>query len=236
MTKYTVSILCLFITNINFGQTTLTQVPQRFIEMTGHAEIEVVPDEIYLKITLREKLKKQDNAELELKEVQMKQVLLAKGIDLKNLSLLNEYSGFIQQWKKTPSILKTKDFILKLSDATKVGIVFQELDKIEIEDVSIHLLKHSRQDSLKKEMRIQAIKAAKTKIDYLLTSIEESKDKIMEVREINDEDDSMRNINQGRSNNSFNYNVSTDGGFESMETQFKKIKISAMVYLKYGLK
>jgi hypothetical protein len=85
-------------------------------------------------------------------------------------------------------------------------------------------------------MRIQAIKAAKYKIDYLLLAISESKDKLLEVKELTNEDEPILNINQERGHNRFNNTLDLAGGFELTETQFKKIKISAIIYLKYGLK
>lgn len=85
-------------------------------------------------------------------------------------------------------------------------------------------------------MRIQAIKSAKDKVDYLLSAIAESKDKLLEVREVIDENQSIIYTNQERSLNRLNNSISLGGGIESMETQFKKIKISAIMYLKYGLK
>ena len=166
----------------------------------------------------------------------MKQAIVSKGIDLKYLSIKDEISGYSNPWKKSNSILKKKDFILKLRDAKLIGIVFQEMDKLEIEDVSIYQIKYSKQDSLKQEMRIQAIKSAKDKVDYLLSAIAESKDKLIEVREVIDENQSIIYTNQERSLNRLNNSISLGGGIESMETQFKKIKISAIMYLKYGLK
>lgn len=236
MYKTIFSFICLFTSNIIFTQVSTTSSPQRFIEMTGRSEIEVVPDEIYVQISIHEKIKKSDNSEIEGKELLMKQALVSKGIDLKYLSLKDEISGYLNSWKKTGSILKKKDFILKLSDAKLIGIVFQEMDKQEIEDVSIYQIKYSKHDSLKKEMRMQAIKAAKDKIDYLLLAISESKDKLLEVRELTNEDESLLNINQERGLNRFNNTLDLAGGFELTETQFKKIKISAIIYLKYGLK
>jgi uncharacterized protein YggE len=236
MYKTIFSFIYLFTSNIIFTQVSTTSSPQRFVEMTGRSEIEVVPDEIYVQISIHEKIKKSDNSEIEGKELLMKQALVSKGIDLKYLSLKDEISGYLNSWKKTGSILKKKDFILKLSDAKLIGIVFQEMDKQEIEDVSIYQIKYSKHDSLKKEMRIQAIKAAKYKIDYLLLAISESKDKLLEVKELTNEDEPILNINQERGHNRFNNTLDLAGGFELTETQFKKIKISAIIYLKYGLK
>jgi hypothetical protein len=143
MYKTIFSFICLFTSNIIFTQVSTTSSPQRFVEMTGRSEIEVVPDEIYVQISIHEKIKKSDNSEIEGKELLMKQALVSKGIDLKYLSLKDEISGYLNSWKKTGSILKKKDFILKLSDAKLIGIVFQEMDKQEIEDVSIYQIKYS---------------------------------------------------------------------------------------------
>jgi uncharacterized protein YggE len=236
MYKTIFSFIFLFTANLIVAQVSPTSSPQRFVEMTAHSEIEVVPDEIYIEISIQEKIKKSDNSEIEAKEILMKQAIVSKGIDLKYLSIKDEISGYSNPWKKSGSILKKKDFILKLRDAKLIGIVFQEMDKLEIEDVSIYQIKYSKQDSLKKEMRIQAIKSAKDKVDYLLSAIAESKDKLIEVREVIDENQSMIYTNQERSLNRLNNSISLGGGIESMETQFKKIKISAIMYLKYGLK
>lgn len=233
MYKIIFSIICFFIADVIFGQVIPTSPPQRFVEMTGHSEIEVVPDEIYVQISIHEKIKKSDNSEIEAKEAQMKQTLASNGIDLRNLSVMDELSGYLYPWKKSGAILKRKDFILKLNAAKYVGLVYQEMDKIEIEDVSIYQIKHSKQDSLKKEMRILAIKAARDKVDYLLQAISESKDKLIEVREVDEEYASMTNT---KLESMLNRCLNAGGGREIMETQFKKIKISAIIYLKYGLK
>lgn len=151
MYKTIFSFIFLFTANLIVAQVSPTSSPQRFVEMTAHSEIEVVPDEIYIEISIQEKIKKSDNSEIEAKEILMKQAIVSKGIDLKYLSIKDEISGYSNPWKKSGSILKKKDFILKLRDAKLIGIVFQEMDKLEIEDVSIYQIKYSKQDSLKKK-------------------------------------------------------------------------------------
>lgn len=239
MNKFILSIF-VFQTSIFNAQSISTSqpIPERYIEMNGRAEIEVIPDEIFIQISIQEKLKKSDNSEIELKEKAMIQALTKINVDMRNLSLKDEYSGYASYWKKSNSILKKKDFILKLKDAKMIGLIYQEMDKIEIENVDIVEIKHSKQDSFRKEMRIQAIKAARDKVDYLLTAISESKDKLMEVREEINSEYANSNIRQG-TNNGFYSNTtysSANGAFESMEMNFKKIKISATIYLKYSLK
>lgn len=242
MNKIIISILCIFIANLSFSQTSPSHPQPRFIEMTGRAEIEVVPDEIYILISIQEKIKKSDNSEIEAKEKAMVQALNNIKVDLRFLSLKDEHSGYATYWKRRNEILKNKDFILKLKDAKMIGLVFQEMDKIDIEHVYIIEVKHSKQDSLKKEMRIQAIKAAKEKVDYLLTAIGETKDKLMEVNEVINEDAALRNVVQNTNNNYIltmggsTYDIG--GGLNNTNTvpDFRKIKISSSIYLKYSIK
>lgn len=66
-----------------------------------------------------------------------------------------------------------KEYTLKVKNAIELGRMFQELEKLEITDAFISKVNHSKIDSLRKEVRILAIKAAKDKADYLLTAIGE---------------------------------------------------------------
>jgi uncharacterized protein YggE len=128
-------------------------------------------------------------------------------------------------------------YTLKVTNATTVGQVFQQLDKLEITDANIVKVNHSKIDSLKKEVRIMAIKAAKTKADYLLAAIGEQTGKPLIVKEKENSyiDPSMLNVRGGRSS-STEYFV--DGNKVSTEDdiQFQKIKIQSAIYIKFSIK
>ena len=58
-------------------------------------------------------------------------------------------------------------------DAKTLISVVDELGKIEIKDLDIVKVSHSNIENLRKDVRIQAMKAAKIKADYMLEAIGE---------------------------------------------------------------
>lgn len=61
--KLTTLVLCLFLSwGISRAQTGEKNfIDQNYIEVTGTAEMEIVPDEIYLKIVLSERIKEKNH-------------------------------------------------------------------------------------------------------------------------------------------------------------------------------
>jgi uncharacterized protein YggE len=153
-----------------------------FIEVTGTAELEIVPDEIFVDIVLQERFDK-DKLTVDMREDRLKTALGEIGIDLKNLSLSAASASYVSMKWKGKDVLSRKNYRLKLSDAVTVGRLFEQLDKLDINNAYISAMNHSKMDSLKKEINIKAIKAAKDKADYLLAAIGSKAGKPLIVQE-----------------------------------------------------
>lgn len=229
----------LLTTILTFGQTNSAKTEEQpYIEVSGTAEKEVVPDEIYIGIIIREKYVNKVKVTIEEQEEKLKNVLKSLGIDLTNLYLSDANTDYVKiRWQKK-ELLTKKDYILKVSTATTVGQVFLELEKLEITDAFISRVNHSEIDSLRKEVKVLAIKAAKEKADYLLTAIGEQTGKPLIITEnpqtIYREDIARMPI---RSVNSI---ASTFGGesssYSDKEIQFQKIKLTSTIYVKFSIK
>jgi hypothetical protein len=229
----------LLITILTFGQTTTTTTNEEpYIEVTGTAEKEVIPDEIYIGITIREKYLNKVKVTIGEQEEKLKNTIQLLGIDMANLTLSDANADYVKIRWKNKDVLTKKDYTLKVSNATTVGQVFQELDKLEITDAFISSVNHSKMDSLRKEIKIAAIKAAKNKADYLLTAIGEQTAKPLIIKEIV-ENNSSSNVNfrGSRSNETYYY---IDGikvkDSDENEIQFQKIKIQSSIYVKFSIK
>ena len=90
-----------------------------------------------------------------MREEKLKFALIEIELDMKNLFLADANADHVKVKWKTKDVLTKKDYLLKVTNATKVGQVFQQLDKLEITDAFITKVNHSKIDSLKKEIRIQ---------------------------------------------------------------------------------
>lgn len=238
--KTVLVVIAFLISTSIFAQTTMEAEEKPFIEVTGTAEQEVVPDEIYIKITIREKYVNKEKITIEAQEEKLKAALREIGIDLKNLSLSDANADYVKVKWGTKDVLTKKDFTLKVGDAVTLGKAFQQLDKLEITDAFISKVSHSKIDSLRKEVRIMAIKAAKAKADYLLMAIGEQTGKPMVVRELELENlplsSNIINVSGSRASEQGYYIDGIEMRENEDEIQFQMIKLQAAIYVKFLIK
>jgi uncharacterized protein YggE len=208
---------------------------KRFIEITGTSETEVTPDELYITITLLERSENKEKITIEKQEADLKQNLKELGIDLANLTLSTADAdyGKIRTFKK--DVLISKSYILKINGAELLAKVYERLDKINAHDAYISRYTHSKILDLQKENRIKAIKAAKEKIDYLLSALGQQAGTPLEIRETeNYVQDAPR-----QPRNMYSNAVQAYGSDkmleESGEISFKKIKIRSGFLVRYEI-
>jgi hypothetical protein len=139
-------------------------------------------------------------------------------------------------WTKK-DVISSKEYMLKVGDATTLGKVFEKLDEIKIHDAYIARVSHSKLEEFKKQVRIMAIKAAKEKADYLLTAIGEQTGKALIVQE---QAHSLRIDNENLNSRDkdgmkyLHFNLDKDE-YENV-LQFQKIKLQSALYVKFEIK
>jgi uncharacterized protein YggE len=159
-------------------------IDQPYIEVTGKADMEVVPDEIYLTIRISE-LDNKGKTTLEDLEKEMMKTLLRMGIDIeKNLAIVDFSSNFRQHLLKKTAILTSKEYQLKLDSGTSTAKVFVELEKLGISNISIDRVGHSKMDELQNKVKVLAIQAAKDKAQMLAFGIEQNIGAAIYVQEL----------------------------------------------------
>ncbi|MFY9310808.1 MAG: SIMPL domain-containing protein [Bacteroidia bacterium] len=224
----------------SLGAQTFDKNEQPYIEVSGTAEKLIIPDEIYISITLYDRYvhNTREKVSVEEQEVKLKEAIKTQGISLTNLYLADATSDVVKvQWKK-PELITKKNYTLKISDALTLGKIYSELDKLQIQDAHISKVSHSKMDSLKREVKIAAIKVAKQKADYLLEAIGEQTGKPLIVR---DSDPAYysgeTNIYVNNSYSASNYTDASKLKTEENSTlQFQKIKIVSTTYVKFSIK
>ncbi len=207
------------------------------IEVTGSAEMEIEPDEIFVGLTLREKNKNNDKGKIEVQEDNLLKKLTENGFDLKNLSLSGADGDLQYRVFRKDKVITEKKLLMKLQNAAEVNKFFRILDDLEIEDAVIQRTSHSQLEKFRKEVKIEAMKAAKDKADYLLTAIGEQTGKPITIRE------QVYTAYPGAYSNAALQEVVVTGygtrnqpkGFED-QLGFTKIKIRFEIYAKFGIK
>jgi len=158
-------------------------IDQNYIEVTGKAEMEIIPDEIYLRILLNEKDYKGKNfAEV---EKSMLTKLKELGIDIsKDLAVKDLLSNFQYYWFIKADILLSKEYQLLVHDAKTAGKVFIELQNIGISNVSINRIENSKITDYRRQVKVEAIKAAQEKAKDLAQAISQEIGRAIYVQEI----------------------------------------------------
>jgi hypothetical protein len=228
------TVLIILINTTSRAQITSTKSDnQPYIEVNGTAEKEVVPDEIFISITLREKYVDKTKITIDIQEESLINALKNIGIDLSSLYLSDANADYVKVYWQKKDVLTRKDYTLKVSNATAVGNVFIELDKIKITDAYVSKVNHSKIDSLKKDVKIKAIQSAKDKADYLLQAIGEKTGKPIIVKE--NEVPKMLNGSSVRNLNSVTIISERDKLEDKLDTdiQFNKILVTSNIYVKF---
>jgi uncharacterized protein YggE len=226
-------IALLFCGSVAFAQDPTGVKP--FIEVTGTSETEIVPDEIYITITLQERNEGKDKLTIEKQEDDLKKNLKELGIDLNNLSLNAADVDFrkIRAFKK--DVMIAKSYVLKVQDASMVGKVYERLDRINAQDAYISRFTHSKILDFQKENRIKAIKAAKDKAEYLLAAVGKQAGNPLQVMETDNYVQDGPQPPMYRARNSVQ-SMDFSGGDDGHDISFKKIRVRSGFMVKYEIK
>ncbi len=214
-----------------------TQLERRMIEVSGSAEQMVTPNEFTFKITILERLDKKDKITIEQQEASLRTELTRIGIDpVKDLSVYDLSSNYIPR-KKIREVLGTKDYRLKITDISKIAPLTELIDRLNISKLDLIASEHSEMTRLRRETKIEAMKAAKEKAAYLLGAIGERIGKPIYIKEV---EETSRFQLDGLSSNS-NISVSngrriTDSNTDSdSDLSFTQTKIRFVIEAKFEI-
>lgn len=229
-------IMCAIISMLN-AQNTTNPVEKPFIEVTGTSEMLVVPDEIYISIVLRERILDKVKITIEDQETKLKMGLQSIGVELDNLFLSDANADYVRIKRSNKEVISSKEYQLKVGTAEIVGKVFQELDKMEVNDARIARVSHSKIEEFRKEVKIKAIKSAKEKANYLLESIDETVGSALIVRETDAEVIGGVYNSKIVAQNQLMYDDFKAGSSAYFsDTQFQKIRLSSTIFVKFEIK
>ena len=233
--KITLLSISLFLFAITFGfsqNNTKNYIDENYIEVTGSAEMEVTPDEIYLKVILREKdNKRRDPITIQQMENKMFAKLKEIGVNVEqNVYVVDVSSNFKHYWIKKANIFSQKEFQILCKDATTVGKVFKGLEEINISNINIARIDHSKKEQFRQEIKVNAIKAAKAKANYLAEAIGQKIGKAIHIQEIDFIDYARFPGVQSSSNI-----MIQEASYGEAQIQFEKLKFTSKIAVKFKL-
>ena len=158
------------------------------IEVTGSAEQEVLPDEIFVTVSLREYFKDKDNKnkiDIMVLEKQLQKAVEEAGIPKENFTI-GTINGYREWWgkKKPTTLLESKSYIIKVPNLYKIDGIISKVDDKGIAYTNIDRYEFSKIEQLRKDIKIKALQAAKEKAKYLLEGIGEQMGEALDIIEI----------------------------------------------------
>lgn len=217
-----------------FAQTNTDQ--RRVVEVTGSAEMLVMPNEFTFKIVLTERVENKQKLTIEIQETRLKDELAKLGVDVqKDLTVFDMTSVYISR-KRTKDTLGSKIYSLKLRDLNKIEKLQEIADNLNIAGLDLTESTHSELTSFRRQTKIDATKAAKMKAEYMLGAVGEKIGQTIYVKEIEDDDSD----NRFPSNARISSNISTGFLMSTQDSQagglsFSKIKIRYSVLARFEI-
>lgn len=140
-----------------------------YIEVTGVAEKEVAPNEIYLSITINERDSK---GKISVDEQQREMLATLKKLGVKPDSQLKMVDLTSSYFKRGNALAKAQ-YELKLGSAVEVAKVWRALDGLGISQVTVTKVSHTDLEKFKAETRTEAMRAARDNARALAEAIDQ---------------------------------------------------------------
>ena len=240
MKKFILSLAVMFSFAAVNAQQADANNKQKVINVNGTAEMEIVPDEIYVQVNLREYAKK-GGPKTDIETIRKNFLKATQSINIPDSNIsVQGYQGWDGNYwwynknkKKNPDMMAGITYQVKLSTTKKMDELVSKLDDEATEGFSIAKVSHSRLQEFKKQLKIQAIKSAKDKAIYLAEAIGE---KVGEAIMINDPNE-VENYPRPMYSNMLMKQANAEGDQAAEPNiDFKKIKLQFDVNVSFSLK
>lgn len=244
------TIVCILTTALmlpytaTFAQMSLVTTPEksfhRTIEVTGSAEMEVTPDEVYVSFTLQEYWNK-DKKKLLIEDLSLKFVEKCVGAgvpkDQVQVSGATGYERYDWYWKdkrkREPDFMATLTYVVKVTGFDQLEKILKTVDSEGLQGYYIQKMTHSKIEDYRREVKIMALIAAKNKAAYLAAAIGESIGAAISIKEVEDPSYYQPYMyNMRVANNKFEDGSDATGS----ELEFRKIKIRYEMHCIFELK
>jgi uncharacterized protein len=236
--------------NLLFAQTPASTQPgcypfPKTISVTGSAEMEVIPDEIYVQVDLRE-YKKRGEEKTELDKIKADFLASCKAVGIADSNIaVASYDGYnmANLWrrrKKDPELLSSIAYQIKFNNTKLIDELVNRLDDEATNNFSIIKTSHSKITEYRRQLKISAVKAAKEKAMYLSESINEQLGQAITILEPEEYMNSDVQAGRYKSNTGFYENMTMKEarvyGINDSGVDYRKIKIRYEVKVLYALK
>lgn len=202
-----------------------------FIEVTGTAYREIEPNEIFVTVRLKEFEENRQKTSLEKIEKDFYNAVKAAGIDRSRVELADAGSDLGKFRRKDKEAYREKSFQIKLTSASELEKFIAALSTVKVDSADVTRLHHSDYEKLKLELKIEALKIARSRAETLVKSIGSELGKPLMIRDF----DFAQPYMEMKANVRM---MSMDAGQQAVEDPiaFRKIKMQAQITAQFEIK
>ena len=88
--------------------------------------------------------------------------------------------------KKPATFLEAKQYELKVSGPEKLDGILSKVESRGVQYANVARVDHSKREEFKKQVKIDALKAAKVKAEYLVASLDQKLGKVLSIKELDE--------------------------------------------------
>ena len=239
--KYTFITALMMLFMLSAGAQTVPNPYPKTINVTGSAELEVVPDEIYVQVELKE-YEKKGGGKISLEKIRQQFLAHAKSIGLPDslvsIAAYDSYNAnpWLRKKKKKEELYATISYQLKLKSSAQLDALVDGLDDEATANFFIQRTSHSRLAEYRRQLKIEAVKAAREKAQYLAGAIDEQVSVAVTIQE--PVEYFIPYYNQRVSNVMMRNGaeVAQDAGAPAANADFTKLKLKYDVTVTFALK
>lgn len=202
-----------------------------YIEVNGVAEKEIAPNEIYLSITINERDSK---GKISIDEQQRDMVAVLKKLGIKPAEQLKMLDLTSSYFKRGNALAKAQ-YELKLTSAVEVARVWRTLDELGISQVTVQKVSHTDIETFKKEVRADAMRAARDNARALAEAIDQKAGKCFWIADYSSPVKTTFAVANMKARGVMEESASFDAMVEEEGLEFQTINLQHRVQAKFVL-
>jgi uncharacterized protein YggE len=151
----------------------------RTITVNGSAEMEIVPDEIFVQVYLKE-YEKKGSGKVSIDKIRQNFLTAVRSLGLPDTAVsvsgydANNFNPWWRKKNKKEELYASITYQVKLRSTAQVDQLVDKLDDNATQNFYISRTAHSKLEEFRKNLKIQAVKAAKEKAQYLAGAVDEN--------------------------------------------------------------
>jgi uncharacterized protein YggE len=163
----------------------------RTITVNGSAEMDIIPDELYVQVYLKE-YERKGFGKISINKIRQDFLAAVRSLGLAD-SLIsvagydaNNYNPWWRKKNKKDELYASISYQVKLRNTAQVDQLVDKLDDNATQNFFVQRTTHSKIEEFKRNLKIQAIRAAKDKAQYLADAVNEKVGVAITIHEPNE--------------------------------------------------